>query len=179
MRTAALALGAMCLGAVAPAAAQPSGEGYLNAALSRQTSPVGNGTLGGFTLGFGIGSPTLVFGPELIFQGNDSLRVRGFAVAARLRQGGRWVHPHLVVGLGAYAWQRLTPGDPGSGGPVPGQWREVSYLTGALGAGVTIGRWRGTITGMIEGRAHRNLTQEKAEGSRSLIGIEAGLRVAW
>jgi hypothetical protein len=129
-------------------------------------------------MGFGIGSPTLVFGPELIVQSGDSLRVRGFAIAVRARQAGRWLQPHLVVGLGAYAWQRLAAVD--SLNPAPSnRWREVRYLSGALGGGVTIGPWRGTISAMIEARAHRNLSQQKAQGSRSLIGVEAGLRIAW
>lgn len=171
---------ALIAGAAGTVAAQPSGEAYLNGAVSRQTSPVGNGTLGGFTLGFGFGSPKVTVGPEMIFQGGDSLRVRGFALAGRIRQGGSWIHPHLVVGLGAYAWQRRVGLDSSgtSGGPIR-PWREVTYLSGSLGAGVTIGRWRGRLTGMVEGRFHRNLSQTRAEGSRSLVGVEAGLRVSW
>lgn len=159
---------------------QPSGEAYLTAALSRQSSPSGSGTLAGFTLGFGIGTPTLVFGPELIFQSGDSLRVRGFAVAVRLRQGGRWLHPHLVVGLGTYAWQRLTIPSVAEAelDPTP-FWREVNYISGALGGGATIGPWRGRVTGVVEARWHRNLDQDSVEGSRSLVGLEAGLRLWW
>lgn len=160
------------------AAAQASGEAYLAGTVSRLTSPVGSGRLAGLTIGFGVGSPTLVIGPELILQSGDSLRVRGFGLTVRARQAGRWIQPHLVVGLGAYAWQRLAAVD--SLAPVPARrWREVRYLSGALGVGTTVGPWRGSLTGVIEARAHRNLTQQKAEGSRSLVGLEVGLRIAW
>lgn len=169
----------LLLGVGSSSQAQPSGEAYLTAAVARQTSPVGSGTLGGFTLGFAIGSPTLVVGPELVFQTGDSLRLRGFAIAVRLRQGGGWLHPHLVIGVGAYSWQRLTlpdPEDPFNPAPF---WREVSYVSGALGGGVTVGPWRGRVTGVLEARWHRNIEQTTIEGSRSLVGIDAGLRLSW
>ena len=151
----------------------------MSGALSRQASPAGSATLHGFTVGFAIGSPTLVVGPELLLQNGDSLRLRAFAIAVRLRQGGGWVHPHLVVGLGAYAWQRLTPPDPDDPFHPLAAWHEVNYVSGSLGAGAIVGPWRGRVMGLIEARWHRNLEQNAIEGSRSLIGIEAGLRLSW
>lgn len=174
-----LGLVLVALGGLArSASSQPSGEAYLAAAVSRHAAAIGDGTLGGFTLGFAIGSPTLTVGPELLVQNGDSLRVRAFAIAARLRQGGRWIHPHLMVGLGAYSWQRRDP-DRAVDTPLAARWLEVSYFSGALGGGATIGPWRGRITGLVEARWHRNLEQNRREGSRSLVGIEAGLRLWW
>jgi hypothetical protein len=161
------------------ALAQPSGEAYLSGSVSRQTSPAGSATLTGVAVGFSIGSPTVVFGPELLLQNGDSVRLRAFAVAARLRQGGRWIHPHLAAGLGIYSWQRLTPPDPGNPFQTRATWQDINYVSGMLGGGATVGPWRGRITGVFEARWHRNLEQDSVNGSRSLIGIEAGLRVAW
>jgi hypothetical protein len=175
----AAAIAAVGLAIPTTTVAQPTAEAYLAGAVSRHTSPVGDGTLGGITLGFAVGTPTLVAGPELVLRTGDSLRVRAFAIAARLRQGGGWIHPHLVVSLGAYSWQRAVPPEDRGALPPGRSWREVTYFSGALGGGVTVGPWRGTVTGMVEARWHRNIQQNRAEGSRSLVGIEAGLHLWW
>ncbi|MFN0181616.1 MAG: hypothetical protein ACKVZ0_22620 [Gemmatimonadales bacterium] len=167
------------IGIVPRAGAQPSGEAWLTLARAYQTSPVGDGTLGGLTVGLGIGSPTLTFGPEMVIRNGDSLRVRGFALGARLRQRSQLLQPHLVVTVGAYAWQRSVPVTGPVADPGARRWEEVNYVSASLGGGVTIGTWRGRWSGLVEGRWHRNLSHDPAEGSRSMVGIDAGLRVAW
>lgn len=157
--------------------AQPSGEAWLTAARSYLTSPERDGALGGVSAGFGIGSPTLTFGPEMILRSADSLRVRGFAIGVRLRQRSQYLQPHLVGTVGIYAWQRAQAvgTSPGAGR----RWDEVEYLTASLGAGVSVGTWRGRLSGLVEGRWHRNVATDPARGSRSLVGVDAGIRVAW
>ena len=159
-------------------AAQPTGEAWLTLARAYHSSPVGDGSLNGFTVGLGIGSPTIVFGPEMVIRGGDTLRVRGFAIGARIRQRSQPIQPHLVATIGAYSWQRLAADEP-LAAPGSRRWSEVDYLSASLGGGVTVGPWRGRFSGLLEGRWHRNLRTDPRQGSRSMIGLDAGLRVAW
>lgn len=160
-------------------AAQPTGEAWFTLARAYHSSPVGDGSLTGFTVGLGIGSPTIVFGPEMVVRGGDTLRVRGFAIGARIRQRSQPIQPHLVVTIGAYSWQRLVAAGGSSPDPGPRRWAEVDYLSASLGGGVTVGPWRGRFSGLMEARWHRNLGTDPNQGSRSMIGVDAGLRVAW
>lgn len=170
---------ALALG-TAGAAAQWRSEAVLGATLGRLRASASSSTAPGFTAILGFGSRSLVFGPEFIWQNGDSLRVRGFAVGVRIRQPGGVIHPHLVASLGAYAWQSrliVTIPDVAVVGLVP--WSEITYLSGSLGAGLTVGRLDQGLSGVLEGRWHRNLSHDADAGPRSLIAVMAGLRVAW
>jgi len=160
--------------------AQHAAEAVVSWMAGHESAPIGRGRVGGFTIGFGLIEGPFVFGPEFLFQNGDSLRLRAFAVNVRVRQQSGWLHPHLVVGAGAYAWQNQITID--APGPVVDRrrvWREISYVSASLGGGLTLGRLDRGPAGILEGRWHRNLAQDPEAGSRSLIAISAGLRFAW
>ena len=162
------------------AAAQLRSEAVLGATLGRLRAAGATTTAPGFTAVLGFGSRSFVLGPEFVWQNGDSLRVRGFAVGVRIRQPGGTIHPHLVASLGAYAWQSrvvLAVPEVAIVGPVP--WTEITYLSGSLGAGLTAGRLDRGFSLVLEGRWHRNLSQDAEAGPRSLMAVMAGLRVAW
>jgi len=162
----------LALAAAPPLAGQPSGEAWLTLARGYHTSPAGGAGVAGVTAGFGVGSPTLSFGPEIVLRTADSIRVRGFGIGGRIRQRSQYLQPHLVASVGIYAWQRARAGQ-------GRRWDEVEYLTASLGAGASIGTWRGRLSGLVEARWHRNVASSATDGSRSLVGVDAGLRVAW
>jgi len=169
-------------GLLAPAAvaAQRSTEAVLSWMGGHESAPIGAGRVGGFSAAFGLAEGPLVFGPEFLFQNGDSLRLRAFALSLKLRQQAGRIHPHLVVGVGAYAWQnRITIAAPELLAETTRVWREISYVSASLGGGVTLGRLERGPAAVLEGRWHRNLAQDPAAGSRSLVALSAGLRVAW
>ena len=164
----------------ARAESQLRGKAVLGATVGRLRAPGSGATSPGFAVGFAFGGRSVVFGPEFIWQNGDSLRVRGIAIAAKIRQPAGWVHPHIVASIGAYAWQSralLAVPEVSVVGPI--SLTEVTCLSGSLGAGVTVGRLDRGVSLVLDGRWHRNITQQATAGSRSLVGLMVGVRFGW
>jgi len=182
MKDGLLATGAILALAVAPGqvVAQMATEALLSAMVGHESAPVGDGRMNGFIMGFGLREGPFVFGPEFLFQDGDSLRLRAFGLTLKLRQREGWIHPHLVLGVGAYAWKHRVAASPELFVDGPTRvWRETSYVSASLGGGLTLGSVVRGVGAVFEARWHRNLEQNRAAGSRSLIAASAGLRVAW
>lgn len=164
------------------AEAQYRPEILVGPTFGRIHSPAGNATVAGLALGFGIGlgGQSVLIGPEAVLLAGGSQRVRAFAIAARLRQRVGALHPHLLASIGAYAWQQKTvltlPELTVLG---EADWRETDYLSGSIGAGLTVGGLDKPLSGVVEARWHRNLSQNDAAGSRALLALTAGIRLTW
>lgn len=161
--------------------AQYRPEIFAGPVVGRIHSGPGNATVGGLNLGIGIGiaGQSWLIGPEVLLLSGGARRVRAFDLAIRLRQQVGVVHPHLMASIGAYAWQvastlflpeLVVVGEP--------DWRETDDFTGSIGAGLTVGSLTTTLSGIVESRWHRSLSQN-AGGSRSLLTLAAGLRLSW
>ncbi len=176
-----LGVAALVLGS-ASVEAQYRPEIFAGPTVGRIHGPPGNATVTGFNLGFGIGlgGQSLLIGPEALLLNGTTQRVRAFAIAARLRQRAGTVHPHLLAAIGAYSWQTrpvLTlPELSVLGG---GDWVETDSFSGSIGAGLTVGGLTKPLSGVVEARWHRNLNQNGADGSRSLLAMTAGIRLVW
>jgi len=165
-----------------PAPAQQRVETYLAGSGGYLRTPMVGETTGGFAVSLALGGSAVIVGPELLWADGVHLRVRAFEVAGRLRQRAGRVHPHLVASLGAYAWQTRTDvANPvvTLAGVGVRSWTEATYLSGSLGAGVTLGSLDRGISVPIESRWHRNLSRDDGSGSRSLIELRAGIRFTW
>ncbi len=162
--------------------AQYRPELFAGPTVGRIHGPPGNATVTGFNLGFGIGlgGQSLLIGPETLLLNGISQRVRAFAVAVRLRRRVGTVHPHVLAAIGAYSWQTrpvlILPELSVLGG---GEWVETDSFAGSIGAGLTVGGLTKPLSGVVEARWHRNLNQNGADGSRSLLAMTAGIRLVW
>jgi hypothetical protein len=95
---------------------------------------------------------------------------------ARWRLTNGAVRPYLLVGVGAYAWDRkmVQPFDPASGAI----WTaDKTYASGSAGGGVIIGG--PPLALVVEIRAHKSLGHDDVFGTRDLLSISAGGRVSW
>ncbi len=163
------------------AEAQYRAEVFAGPVVARIHDGLGNAAVGGFNLGIGIGisGQSLLVGPEVLLLSGGARRVRAFDLAIRLRQRAGAVHPHLMASIGAYAWEAApTLVLPEFVVVGAAEWRETDDFTGSIGAGVTVGGLASRLSGVVEGRWHRSLSQN-ASGSRSLSTLAAGLRVSW
>jgi hypothetical protein len=165
---------------VSSASAQQQVEAFLAGSAGYLQSPSRGETTRGFALSLALGGSALIVGPELLWHDGDHLRVRAFELAARLRQRRGRIHPHLVVSLGAYAWQTRTEIVSPVAAVIGGSsWTETTYASASLGAGLTLGSLDHGISVPVEGRWHRNLGEDDVTGSRSLIEVRVGVRLAW
>lgn len=118
-------------------------------------------------------------GPEGFVLRGPQRRVWSLGGIARYELQSSGIRPYGLLGAGAYFWDREYLADIPPYEPYPTWGGDVSLLSMSLGGGVNIGAPGGRWSAIAEFRLHRNLQSREQNGSRAMMSLGLGGRVAW
>jgi hypothetical protein len=118
-------------------------------------------------------------GPEGLVLRGPERRVWSLGGIARYELGSSGVRPYGLLGAGHYFWDREYMLENPPFEPSPTWGSDVNLFSMSLGGGVNIGAPGGRLSAIAELRLHRNLQNKEQTGSRSMVSMGLGGRVAW
>ena len=121
----------------------------------------------------------LRLGPEGFVMRGPARRVWSLGGIARYDLGSAAVRPYGLVGAGAYFWDYEFVNQFDPYGPYRTWGSDATVLSMSVGGGLSLARPSSRLSGMIEVRFHRNLNAPDQGGSRPLMTVGLGARVAW
>lgn len=163
------------LGAHTPAVARAPGN----------TEPLGppeSDVMAGGTADISFRAGRLRLGPEGSVLRGSKRRVWSLGGVGRYELSGGDLRPYVLLGAGFYFWDRQIDVTfaPGSTDGYSSWGSDVTPLSLSAGGGLVFGPERNRVSGMLELRWHRSLTEgEFTPGPRSLLSVGLGARVAW
>lgn len=142
--------------------------------------PAGNG-LAGFAGDLSFITGRFRLGPEGSVLRGSERRVWSLGGIARYELGSGNLRPYGLLGGGAYFWDRETLIDlpPEYGGPYPSWGSDASVFAISAGGGMILGVPGSRLAATAEVRFHQSFANDHYKGTRSLVTIGLGGRVAW
>jgi hypothetical protein len=121
----------------------------------------------------------LRLGPEGFVLRGPARRVWSLGGIARYEWGSASVRPYGLVGAGAYFWDYEFVNQFDPHGPYRTWGSDATVFSLSAGGGLTFSRPGNRLSGTLEVRFHRNLDTPDQGGSRPLLTVGLGARVAW
>lgn len=163
---------AVGIGAYAPQVARRPGD-------SEPIGPPNDSPMAGGVWDVSFITGRLRVGPEGFVLRGPERRVWSLGGIARYELGSSGIRPYGLLGAGAYFWDREYMLEIPPYEPYPTWGSDVNLFSMSLGGGVNIGTPRGRLSAIAELRLHRNLQNKEQTGSRSMVSVGLGGRVAW
>lgn len=163
---------AVGIGAYAPQVDRRPGD-------TEPIGPPGDSPMAGGMWDISFITGRLRVGPEGFVLRGPERRVWSLGGIARYELGTSAIRPYGLLGAGAYFWDSEYLADIPPYQPFRTWGSDVNLISLSLGGGVNLGSPRGRLSGIAELRVHRSLQGKEQKGSRAMVSLGLGGRVAW